>query len=676
MGQFKLVSPFKPAGDQPTAIDELVRGIRERQRHQVLLGVTGSGKTYTAANVIAQVQKPTLVLSPNKVLAAQLYAEFKQFFPENAVEYFISYYDYYQPEAYVPSSDTYIEKDSAINDQIDRLRLKATSTLLERKDVIIVASISCIYGLGSPENYKAMCVGLEKGRTFSREALLQSLVNIHYERNEVEFARGKFRVKGDTIEIFPAYLETAVRVELFGDEIEKISEIHPLTGKTLREKERTFIYPARHFVTTRPELEAAVTIIEKELVDQLAAFRSQGKLLEAQRLEQRTRFDLEMMKEMGFCHGIENYSRPLSGRAPGSRPACLIDYFPKDFLLVVDESHVAMPQINGMYHGDRSRKQTLVDYGFRLPCALDNRPLKFEEFEALIPQTVYISATPGPYELQKSKGVIVEQVIRPTGLVDPGVDIRPTEGQIDDLIKEIEACAQRKERVLVTTLTKKMAEDLADFLTRKNLRVRYLHSEIDALQRIEILKDLRKGAFDALIGINLLREGLDLPEVTLVAVLDADKEGFLRSETTLIQVCGRAARNVDGRILMYADKRTGSMDRALKEMERRREKQLAYNKEHGITPKTVVKQVQELEEFQHNAQKEHISRIFLDQEPESLSPEKIPGIVKDLEARMLEAADQLHFELAAALRDKIMEIQQMSSGAPAKPRSKPQIFGK
>jgi excinuclease ABC subunit B len=661
MGSFKLVSSFQPSGDQPAAIDELVRGIREGRRAQVLLGVTGSGKTFTAANVIAQVQKPTLILSPNKILAAQLYSEFKEFFPENAVEYFISYYDYYQPEAYVPSSDTFIEKDSSVNDHIDRLRLKATSSLLERNDVIIVASVSCIYGLGSPENYKAMCVGLHRGLSLPREELLQQLIAIHYERNEMEFSRGKFRVKGDTVEIFPAYLETGLRVEFFGNEIEKISEIHPLTGKTLKEKERVYIYPARHFVTTRPELDAALGVIEKELDDQLKLFRSKGKLLEAQRLEQRTRYDMEMMKEMGFCNGVENYSRPLSGRQPGERPACLIDYFPKDFLLIVDESHVSLPQVNGMYEGDRSRKQTLVDYGFRLPCALDNRPLKFPEFEALVPQSIYVSATPGPYELKQTKGAIVEQVIRPTGLVDPLVDIRPTEGQIDDLIKEVAAVAARKERTLVTTLTKRMAEDLADFLTRKNLRVRYLHSEIGALERIEILKDLRKGAFDALIGINLLREGLDLPEVSLVAVLDADKEGFLRSETTLIQVCGRAARNVNGRVIMYADKETGSMQRALSEMSRRRVKQLAYNEKNHITPQTIIKSVQELEEFKIQAQNTHMSKIFMDDDPAMLQGDKLPTLVKELEARMIEAADNLQFELAATLRDKINEIRQMSS---------------
>ncbi len=629
-----------------------------------MLGVTGSGKTFTIANVVECIQKPTLVLSPNKILAAQLYSEFKQFFPHNAVEYFISYYDYYQPEAYVPSSDTYIDKDAAINDHIDRLRLKATSALLERQDVLIVASVSCIYGLGSPENYKEQCVGLEKGKVFPRKALLDNLINIHYERNEVEFTRGKFRVKGDTIEIFPAYLETAIRVELWGDQIERIAEIHPLTGKVISDKDLAYVYPARHFVTTRPELQEAMRVIEQELAERLVWLRSKGKLLEAQRLDQRTRYDLEMMSEMGFCHGIENYSRPLAGRQPGSRPACLIDYFPKDFLLVVDESHVSIPQVNGMYEGDRSRKKTLVDYGFRLPSALDNRPLKFNEFESLIPQAIYVSATPGPYELKKAAGVITEQVIRPTGLIDPEVIIRPTEGQVDDLMREIEAVVKTKERVLVTTLTKRMAEDLADYLNRKDLRVRYLHSDIDALQRIDILKSLRKGTFDTLVGINLLREGLDLPEVSLVAVLDADKEGFLRSETTLIQVCGRAARNVSGRVLMYADKITGSMKRALDEMSRRRQKQLAYNKEHHITPKSIVKAIHDLEEFQIQARDAHLTDIIMDEEVKLLSPMKLAVLVSDIESQMRDAADNLNFELAAALRDRLFEIRDMSVKKP------------
>ncbi len=661
MKEFKLVSPYKPSGDQPHAIRLLTEGLLRGDRHQVLLGVTGSGKTFTVANVIQNVQRPTLILSPNKTLAAQLYAEFKEFFPENAVEYFISYYDYYQPEAYVPSSDTFIEKDSSINDHVDRLRLKATTALLERKDVIVVASVSCIYGLGSPENYRSLCVGIEKGQTFPRKQLLEALLAIQYERNDVEFSRGKFRVRGDTVEIYPAYLETAIRAEFWGDEIERLTDFDPTTGGVLREKERTYIYPAKHFVTTPPQLQEALIKIKDELSQQVALFKSQGKLLEAQRLDQRTRYDMEMLRETGVCQGIENYSRHLSGRSAGGRPDCLIDYFPKNFLLVADESHVALPQVNGMYEGDRSRKQTLVDYGFRLPSALDNRPLKFHEFETLVPQSVYVSATPGPLELKKTGGAIVEQVIRPTGLIDPLVEIRPTEGQIDNLIQEIETVAKAGDRTLVTTLTKRMAEDLADFLQRKKLRARYLHSDIDSMERIKILGDLRAGEFDALIGINLLREGLDLPEVTLVAILDADKEGFLRSETTLIQVCGRAARNVNGRILMYANKITGSMQRALGEMKRRREKQLAYNKEHGITPTTVIKSVKRLQEFQVQAQKEHLFETlpgFAD--PHSLLPAQVPSTLKDLEDRMREAADMLNFELAAVLRDKINEIRDMT----------------
>ena len=658
MPDFKVQSDFKPDGDQPLAIERLTWGLKKGQRHQTLLGVTGSGKTFTMANVIARHNKPTLVISPNKILAAQLYAEFKSFFPENAVEYFISYYDYYQPEAYVPQSDTYIEKDASINDHIDRLRLKATMSLLERPDVVVVASVSCIYGLGSPENFKEMCARLEVGRAKARTVLLQELINIHYERNETDFHRGTFRVKGETVEIFPAYLETALRIELNGDVVERISEINPLTGQILHRKEKAYVYPARHFVTDRPTLEKALVHIEKELERQLDYFRSRQKLLEAQRLEQRTNYDLEMMRHLGFCHGIENYSRHLSGRKPGERPSCLIDYFPADFLLIIDESHVSVPQINGMYAGDLSRKQTLVDFGFRLPSAVDNRPLKFEEFEALVGQTVYVSATPGPYEFRKSSQV-VEQVIRPTGLVDPEVKIVPTGGQIDDLIKRVEERAARKERVLVTTLTKRMAEDLSEFLAKKGLRVRYLHSEIDALKRVEILKDLRKGAFDVLVGINLLREGLDLPEVSLVAVLDADKEGFLRSETSLVQVCGRAARNVNGEVVLYADKTTGSMDRALGEMNRRRQKQLAYNVEHRITPKTVQRAVQELEEFQVKAHQEGLESVLSDDGLKNARRENLPHLLKDLDRQMKEAADALDFELAAILRDKIFAIKDM-----------------
>ncbi len=665
MAEFEVVSPFKPAGDQPAAIARLLEGLARKERHQVLLGVTGSGKTFTMANVIARLNRPTLVISPNKILAAQLYAELKSFLPRNAVEYFISYYDYYQPEAYVPQSDTYIDKDASINDHIDRLRLKATSALLERRDVVVVASVSCIYGLGSPREYKDMCVGLEKGRTYPRQTLLQDLINIQYERNEADFSRGKFRVKGDVVEIFPAYLETALRVELDGDRVGRLREVHPLTGETLSEKERTYVYPAKHFVTTQPTIERALVDIQKELDERLAWFRERGKLLEAQRLEQRTRFDMEMMRELGFCHGIENYSRHLSGRKPGERPACLLDYFPEDFLTVIDESHVTVPQIGGMYEGDRARKQTLADYGFRLPSALDNRPLKFPEFEALVPWVIHVSATPGPYELKKTGGVVVEQVIRPTGLVDPEVLIRPVQGQVEDLIARIRERVKRKERVLVTTLTKKTAEDLADYLTGRGLRVRYLHSEIEALRRVEILKDLRKGAFDVLVGINLLREGLDLPEVSLVAVLDADKEGFLRSETTLIQVCGRAARNVNGQVVLYADRVTGSMERALAEMSRRRARQVEHNRENRITPKTVVRAVQDLEEFQYKAKETGLG-LFRDAGGRPLTRENLPHLIKDLERQMKEAADALDYELAAVIRDKLFEVREMSASGPGR----------
>lgn len=659
MERFEVVSDFKPAGDQPEAIRALTEGLRRGDRHQVLLGVTGSGKTFTIANVIAAANRPTLLISPNKILAAQLYAELKAFFPHNAVEYFISYYDYYQPEAYVPQSDTYIEKDASINDHIDRLRLKATTALLERRDVVVVASVSCIYGLGSPREYRDMCVGVERGATVNRRDFLRALVDIQYERNEVDFSRGRFRVKGDVVEIFPAYLETVLRVEFDGDRVARLRRVHPLTGAVLEEKERTFVYPAKHFVTTRDIIDRAVAEIERELSDRLAVLRGAGKLLEAQRLEQRTRFDLEMMREMGFCHGIENYSRPLSGRAPGERPACLFDYFPKDFLVVIDESHVTVPQIGGMYEGDRARKQTLVDYGFRLPSALDNRPLKFPEFEALAPQIIHVSATPGPYELKKSGGAVVEQVIRPTGLVDPEVRLCPSRGQVEDLIGRIQERVKRGERCLVTTLTKKTAEDLAAYLGGRKLKVRYLHSDIDALERVEILKDLRRGTFDVLVGINLLREGLDLPEVSLVAVLDADKEGFLRSETTLIQVCGRAARNVNGEVVLYADTMTGSMKRALDEMARRREKQTAHNRAHGVTPKTVVKAVHDLEEFQVKAKEEGLPLLFREGSEKYLTRKELPGVIKALAAQMREAADALDFEMAAVLRDRMKEIQDM-----------------
>jgi len=657
MTPFRLVSDFKPGGDQPQAINDLEAGVRSGEKHQVLLGVTGSGKTFTIANLVARLNIPTLVISPNKILAAQLYAELKSFFPDNAVEYFISYYDYYQPEAYVPQSDTYIEKDASVNDHIDRLRLKATSSLLERRDVIVVASVSCIYGLGSPKDYKDLCVGLERGVEKGRDTLLKELVDILYERNEIEFSRGKFRVKGDVVEIFPAYLETALRVEFDGDRVSRLREIHPLTGATLQEKERVFIYPAKHFVTTSPTIERALGDITKEMEERRAVLQAQGKLLEAQRLDQRVRFDMEMMRELGFCHGIENYSRPLSGRPAGERPACLFDYFPKDYLVVIDESHVTVPQIGGMYEGDRSRKQTLVDYGFRLPSALDNRPLRFPEFEALVPQTIYVSATPGPYELKKTGGAVVEQVIRPTGLVDPEVVLHPTAGQLDDLVSRIRHRTAQGERVLVTTLTKKTAEDLTDHLNGRGLRVRYLHSDIETLERVEILRDLRQGTFDVLVGINLLREGLDLPEVSLVAVLDADKEGFLRSETTLIQVGGRAARNVNGQVVLYADKVTGSMRRAMDEMSRRRVRQTEHNRVHHVTPQTIVKEIHHLEEFRVKAKEENLPSILRDTTEPYLSKKDLPALVKSLETQMKEAADALDFELATLLRNRLQELK-------------------
>jgi len=671
--KFKIVSPFKPAGDQPEAIEELTKGVLEGKKDQVLLGVTGSGKTFVAANLIEKVQKPALIISPNKILAAQLYAEFKTFFPGNAVEYFISYYDYYQPEAYIPSTDTYIEKDSSINDHIDRLRLKATTSLLERRDVIIVASVSCIYNLGSPAEYLKQCVRLEKGAATNLHDILAGLVGIHYERNDVEFIRGKFRVRGDTIEIFPAYLETAVRVELFGDVIERIREFEPLTGRILSEKDRTYVYPARHFVITRPELEAAIANIEVELEPRLEELKKQDKLLEAQRLKQRTHYDIEMLRETGFCHGVENYSRILSGRPAGSRPACLIDYFyaspgiAGDFLTIIDESHITVPQIRGMYEGDRSRKQTLVDFGFRLPSALDNRPLKFPEFENLTGKTIFISATPGPYELTRTRGEVVDLVIRPTGLIDPEVIIRPIDNQINDLMKEITACIEKKMRVLVTTLTKRTSEDLTEYLGEKDFRVQYLHSDIESLERIEILKNLRLGKFDVLVGINLLREGLDLPEVALVAVLDADKEGFLRSETTLIQICGRAARNIEGRVILYADRMTGSMDRAISEMNRRRVRQLEYNRVHGITPKSIVRAIHDLDEFQYRAKEEGLSYLMKESGSEYVTPGNIGNVIKDLEKQMRDAADNLDFETAAVLRDRIVILKEMS---PKKARQK------
>ncbi len=659
MGLFRLNSAFSPAGDQPAAIDALVSRIKEGAPAQTLLGVTGSGKTFAVASAIERLDRPVLVMSPNKVLAAQLYAEFKSFFPDNAVEFFISYYDYYQPEAYVPSTDTFIEKDSSINDRIDRLRLKATSSLMSRRDVIVVASVSCIYNIGSPDQYEKRAIPLEVGWKTSRDEFAERLVGIHYERNETEFVRGRFRMKGGVVDVFPAYMETALRATLDEGEVRSLVEFDPLTGAKIKDLRREWVYPAKHFVTDGPERARAIEAIEAELKERVAWFRSRDKLIEAQRIEQRVRYDLEMLRELGFCHGIENYSRPLGGRPPGERPNCLIDFFPKDYLLVMDESHVSVPQVGGMYQGDRARKQTLVDFGWRLPSALDNRPLKFAEFEALAGQTVFVSATPGPYELKRTQGEVVEMVVRPTGLVDPETVIRPSEGQLDDLLVRMKDRARKKERVLVTTLTKRTAEDLVSWLLTKGVRARYLHSDIDSLERIAILQELRAGAFDVLVGINLLREGLDLPEVSLVAILGADHEGFLRSETTLIQISGRAARNVGGQVVLYADEVTGSMKRALGEMDRRRAKQLAYNLEHGIKPKTIVKAVAELEEFQSSAKREGLMLLRDAETP--LTAKDLPSIVAEVEGRMKTAADALDFEAAALLRDQLFELKSMSA---------------
>lgn len=655
MAEFELVSDYQPKGDQPRAIEQLTQGLKQNKKYHTLLGVTGSGKTFTMANVIANVGKPTIVISHNKTLAAQLYGELKGFFPHNAVEFFISYYDYYQPEAYVPASDTYIEKDTSINDDIDRLRLRATSSLLERDDVVIVASVSCIYGIGSPKDWKELLLFLEVGQEKERDKILKDLIDIHYSRNDIEFARGTFRVRGDTIEVHPAYEETAIRIELFGDTIEKISRIDILRGEILEEKNKVAIYPAKHFVTTYPQLERAIKDIEQELEERLTWFRSQGKLLEAQRLESRTRFDIEMMREIGYCTGIENYSRHLAGRKPGERPYVLLDFFPRDFLIIIDESHQTIPQIRGMYAGDRSRKEVLVEYGFRLPSALDNRPLFFEEFESLINQVIFVSATPAEFELKKCKGVVVEQVIRPTGLVDPKITVKPSSNQVDDLLEEIRVRAQNKERVLVTTLTKRMAEDLADYLAQMNVKVRYLHSEIDAIDRVEILRDLRLAEFDVLVGINLLREGLDLPEVSLVAILDADREGFLRSETSLIQTAGRAARNKAGEVIMYADEITDSMRRALDESDRRRRLQEEYNKKHGITPQTIYKSREEILKTTAFAD----SRTPAPEKEEKLDfLEKLSleDKIRELQRAMKKAASNLEFEKAAFLRDELGKL--------------------
>lgn len=653
---FKVVSSYEPAGDQPKAIDQLVGGISNNLKGQTLLGVTGSGKTYTMAKVIERVQKPTLVIAHNKTLAAQLCNEFREFFPENAVHYFVSYYDYYQPEAYVPQTDTFIEKDASINDEIDRLRHAATSALFERRDVIIVASVSCIYGLGSPEDYMGMTLSLENGEFRDRDHILRRLVGIQYERNDIGFTRGTFRVRGDVIEIIPVYNENVIRIELFGDEVERILEIDPITGEILGEKQDIVIYPASHFVTSEDKLKRAIKAIEAELEERLTELKAQDKLLEAQRLAQRTRYDLEMLQEVGFCQGIENYSRHLSGRGPGDTPTTLLDYFPRDYLMVVDESHVTIPQIRGMYHGDRSRKETLVDFGFRLPSALDNRPLQFDEFEQHINQVVFVSATPGPYE-DKHSSQVVEQIIRPTGLVDPKVLVRPVKGQIDDLLDEIHEVVDRHERVLVTTLTKKMAEDLTDYFKEVGIKVRYLHSDIDTLERIEILRDLRKGVFDVLVGINLLREGLDLPEVSLVAILDADKEGFLRSETSLIQTIGRAARNIQGKVVMYADKITDSMRRAIDETNRRREKQLAHNARYNITPVTISKAIKDIVQASRAAEQEGKYQED-DKQLVKMTPKELAKYIKDLEEEMHEAAQQLEFEKAAKIRDEIKELRE------------------
>jgi len=658
MTEFVLKSNFQPTGDQPQAIKELTNGINKGDKFQTLLGVTGSGKTFTIANVIANVNKPVLVISHNKTLAAQLYAEFKGFFPDNAVEYFISYYDYYQPEAYLPVTDTYIEKDTSINEEIDRLRLKATSSLLSRNDVIIVASVSCIYGLGSPKDFKDLLVFFEKGMKIDRYHVFKELIDIHYVRNDIDFHRGTFRVRGDTVEIFPAYEEHAIRLEMWGDEIEKISKIEPLTGKSQQVLKKIAIYPAKHFVTTRPMLEAAVKKIRIELDERLKYLRSKGKLLEAQRLESRTNYDIEMMLEVGYCSGIENYSRHLAGRKPGERPSCLIDYFPDDFLLVIDESHATIPQIKAMYNGDRARKTMLVEHGFRLPSALDNRPLKFDEFESMIRQAIFVSATPSDYELEKSGGVVVEQIIRPTGLMDPMIEIRPVENQVDDLIARINERVAKNERVLVTTLTKRMAEDLSEYLKGMGIKVRYMHSEIDALDRIEILRGLRLAEFDVLVGINLLREGLDLPEVSLVAILDADKMGFLRSERSLMQTAGRAARNVDGTVIFYADKMTDAICKVRDETNRRRMIQKKYNEKHNITPKTIYKSVDEIMSATAVADvgTDNIS-AYDSKSVLNLAPAEIEEVLDMLERDMMKAAENLDFEKAAKYRDMMAEIK-------------------
>lgn len=658
MNSFKLISEYKPCGDQPQAIEKLVKEINSGRKHQTLLGVTGSGKTFTMANVIAQVQKPTLVMAPNKTLAAQLYGEFKELFPENAVEYFVSYYDYYQPEAYVPSRDLYIEKDSAINEEIDKMRHSATRSLLERNDVIIVSSVSCIYGLGSPEAYHGLLVFIEKGQTIDRNEILKNLIKIQYERNDYDFHRGTFRVRGDVVEVFPAHEEEkAIRIYFFGDEIDKICEVDPLRGEILQELDKIAIYPASHYVTWDHVMKKATVNIRAELEERSKWFYQQNQLLEQQRIEQRTKFDLEMMEEIGFCKGIENYSRHLTGRPPGAPPPTLIDYFPKDYLIIFDESHLTIPQINGMYKGDRARKETLVSYGFRLPSALDNRPLRFDEFESLVSQAVYVSATPAEYELTKSGGEVVEQIIRPTGLIDPQISIRPIKHQVDDLLGEIQKRVERKERVLITTLTKRMAEDLTKYYHELGIRIRYLHSEVETLDRIEILRELRMGGFDVLVGINLLREGLDLPEVSLVAILDADKEGFLRSQRSLIQTFGRAARNVEGQVILYADKMTDSMKLAIQETDRRRAVQLEYNQKNKITPQTIQKKISHILETIPEQDYFTVPIEIETKNKKKIAPHEIPALVATLKKEMQKAAKNLEFERAAELRDQIRDLE-------------------
>ncbi|GHO50009.1 excinuclease ABC subunit UvrB [Ktedonospora formicarum] len=660
MPDFKVESPFEPTGDQPTAVAQLVEGIRNNYRYQTLLGVTGSGKTYTVAKVVEQVQKPTLVLAPNKTLAAQLYSEYKEFFPNNAVEYFVSYYDYYQPEAYIARTDTYVEKESMLNEEIEKLRLSATRSLFERKDVLIVASVSCIYGLGSPEEYGEVVLTLKAGEERRRDKILRHLISIQYERNDANFIRGRFRVRGDVLEIFPAYEDVAVRIEFFGDEIERMTEIDPLTGEVLGRRQRLDIYPAKHWVTTQERMNEAIKAIEGELEQRLDELETEGKLLEHARLKQRTNFDLEMLRETGICSGVENYSRHLAGRGAGEQPWTLLDYMPEDFLLVVDESHIALPQVRGMFAGDRSRKQVLVDYGFRLPSALDNRPLTFPEFERELSQALFVSATPGPFEQEHSQA-IVEQIIRPTGLIDPEISVRPTRGQIDDLLAEVRVRVEKGQRVLVTTLTKKMSEDLADYMQELNIKVHYLHSEIDTIERIEILRDLRLGIYDVVVGINLLREGLDLPEVSLVAILDADKEGFLRSEGSLIQTIGRAARHVEGQVIMYADNVTRSMRNAIDETNRRREIQTQYNERHHITPRGIKKEVKTLSErlkaMSGTAEEAASSDGKKVATTAGIPKNEALRLIKDLESQMRTAAKQLEFEKAAQLRDQVIEVR-------------------